>query len=122
MICGMTADERLRATVRDRMRLHQLTQAETARALRRTQSWLSKRLSGRQAFRLHDLDLLATLFNMTVPELFFDTYGQWDRRTGSDRRKPENRRKRKLLMFQPAHVPRALNRIVFASDSPKVEE
>ena len=64
---------------------------------KRSQAWASRKLTGVQRFSVGDLDLLAAVFGVTVPELFFDTYGQWDRRSKSDRRKGERRQSRQTI-------------------------
>jgi transcriptional regulator with XRE-family HTH domain len=87
-----TASERLVARVRRCMDDRRMSQTGLAALMGKTQSWLSRRLSGNQSFRMKDLDRLATIFEVTVPELFFDDYGQWDRRSKSDRRKGERRK------------------------------
>lgn len=70
---------------------------EFADRLKKSQAWVSRKLTGVQAFRIRDLDRIAVVFGVTVPELFFDEYGQWDRRSGSDRRKHERRQQRRVL-------------------------
>lgn len=98
MCAGMsTASDKLRVRVREYMDAHKMSQTQLAARLGKTQSWLSRRLTGDQSFRMKDLDPLATIFRITVPELFFDTFGQWDRRTKVDRRKVERRQRRQIL-------------------------
>lgn len=88
-----TADDLLRQKIRSLMKLRHMTQYELCVLLsRRHQSWLSRRLSGIQKFLITDLDALARAFSITVPELFFDEYGRWDRRSGVDRRSGRDRR------------------------------
>jgi transcriptional regulator with XRE-family HTH domain len=85
---------------------HGLTQVQLAERLHMNQSLLSRRLSGVQHFQLSDLEALAKAFHITVPELFFDEYGQWDRRSGSERRKGERRQVRQVL-YDPKVEPTA---------------
>lgn len=92
-----TASERLIARVRRCMDDRRLSQTKLATSMGKTQSWLSRRLSGDQSFRLRDLDRLSDIFGVTVPELFFDEYGQWDRRSGGDRRQGERRRAQQTI-------------------------
>src|SRR5687768_5786721 len=58
---------------------------------KRSQAWVSRKLTGVQSFRIRDLDMLATVFGISLPELFFDEYGQWNRRSKTDRRKGDRR-------------------------------
>lgn len=96
-----TAAERLRARVRRCMEDRRLSQTALAELMGKTQSWLSRRLKedaqGRQNFRMRDLDHLAQIFEITVPELFFDQYGQWDRRSGRDRRHGDRRQTQQVI-------------------------
>ncbi len=108
-----TASERLRERVRDFMDAQRFSQTKLATRLGKTQSWLSRRLSGNQSFRLRDLDQLADIFGVTVPELFFDTYGQWDRRSKSDRRKGERRQRQQALYDARLEIDPARDRLHF---------
>lgn len=113
------ADELLRRKIRALMEQHRLSQIELAAKIGRSQAWLSRKITGVQNFYVRDLDRIATVFGITVPELFFDTYGQWDRRSNTDRRKGE-RRQRRQTIFDPTIEPsRAISRIAF---DPKSEE
>ena len=108
------AEERLRARVRDLMDLRALTQDDLAACLGMQQASASRMLSGRQRFRVEHFDRLATFLGVTVPELFFDAYGQWDRRTGLDRRNDEDRRRRKQPIYdKKVEIGTSVNRIAF---------
>ena len=97
----MHADDHRRMKVRRLMDAHGFTQIALAAKLNKSQSWLSRRLSGVQHFKIRDLDTLAVVFGLTVPELFFDDYGQWDRRSKVDRRKCQDRRVRQTVIYGP---------------------
>jgi transcriptional regulator with XRE-family HTH domain len=104
-----TAEELLRRKVLGLLQQRRWSQVEFTECLRqrgykRSQAWVSRKLTGVQPFRVRDLDMLATVFGITVPELFFDEYGQWDRRSGSDRRKGERRNEQRPI-FDPKVEP-----------------
>ena len=89
------------------------SEARLARELRWDQPRLNKCMKQRQRFSVSDLDALAAAFGLTVPELFFDEYGQWDRRSKTDRRKGE-RRQRAQTIFDPTLEPSpAVSRLSF---------
>lgn len=89
------------------------TEQLARRGYKRSQAWVSRKLTGVQPFRLRDLDMLIAVFDVTLPELFFDEYGQWDRRSGTDRRKGE-RRQRQQTIYDPTLEPSAIvNRLGF---------
>jgi transcriptional regulator with XRE-family HTH domain len=75
----------------------EFTECLARRGYKRSQAWVSRKLTGVQPFRVRDLDMLAGVFGITVPELFFDEYGQWDRRSKTDRRKGERRQSRQTI-------------------------
>ena len=100
-----TANEWLRANVRELMDLRKWTQQELAERLGVSQPWLSKRLTGRTPFHMRDLDAIAHVFGLSPHELLCAGYGQWDRRHGSDRRSGDERRRHKPEP-QPIRRPR----------------
>lgn len=108
-----TASERLVARVRRCMDDRRLSQTKLAALMGKTQSWLSRRLTGDQSFRMRDLDRLGEIFDITIPELFFDEYGQWDRRSGSDRRKGERRQARQTIYDPKLEVTPTIARLAF---------
>jgi transcriptional regulator with XRE-family HTH domain len=99
-----------------------MSQTTLAGLMGKTQSWLSRRLNGVQHFRLRDLDRLADIFSLTVPELFFDEYGQWDRRSGSDRRKTERRQQQQHIFDPRVELNAAINRLSFPPKYSKESE
>ena len=93
------AEEQLRQNVLELMEFHRMKQGALAAKLQRSQSWLSKRLSGKASgkgsrFQLADLDALATVFRVSPSELMERKYGKWDRRSGHERRSGLDRRRR----------------------------
>jgi transcriptional regulator with XRE-family HTH domain len=116
---GIPSDELLRRKIRILMKLHRMTQIDLAARIDMSQSLLSRRLSGVQRFQITDLDAIARAFNITVPELFFDEYGQWDRRSGSDRRKSERRQLQQSVYDPRVEFTEAINRLSFP---PKYKE
>lgn len=107
------ADEQLRHKVKLLMEANRLSQAQLAQRLDRSQPWLSRRLTGVQQFRIGDLDRIATVFEITIPELFFDTFGQWDRRSKSDRRKGERRQRQRTIYDPRLEVTPEIGRVAF---------
>lgn len=93
----MAAETIVRSRVNALVKQRGWSQLEFARKLGKSQAWVSRKLNGVQEFRIRDLELLARIFRITVPELFFDNYGQWDRRSGTDRRKGERRQRQQIL-------------------------
>lgn len=89
------------------------SEAELARRLNWEQSRLNKCMNRRQRFSVGDLDSLAAVFTVTVPELFFDEYGQWDRRSGSDRRKGERRQARQTIYDPKLEPSPTISRLAF---------
>ena len=97
-----TAEELLRRKVLALLEARRWSQTDfvaflAQRGFKRSQAWASRKLTGVQAFRVRELDMLAAVFGVTVPELFFDEYGQWDRRSKVDRRKAERRNLRQTI-------------------------
>lgn len=90
---GPSANRRLQDNVRALMKWRRLTQAQLARRLGISQAAFSKRLSGRTAFQISDLDGIASAFGLSPAELFLDGYGDRDRRGGRDRRTGLDRRR-----------------------------
>jgi transcriptional regulator with XRE-family HTH domain len=89
----VTAGARLRRRIWRLYRFSRLTQAAIGQALGLQQTDVSRRLHGKSPWRIEELDGLARLFKLTVPELFFDEYGRWDRRKAKhDRRSGVDRR------------------------------
>ncbi len=113
-----TAEELLRRKVLRLIKQRSWSQTNFTECLalagyKRSQAWVSRKLTGVQPFRVRDLDMLIAVFEITLPELFFDAYGQWDRRTGSDRRKAE-RRQHQQTIFDPSVEPsREISRLGF---------
>src|SRR5688572_16261056 len=95
-----TAEEWLRRNVVELMRFYRMRQATLAEKIGRSQSWLSRRLSGKpwdqggSRFQFEDLDKLADVFGVSPAELLQPKYGEWDRRTGHERRSGTDRRRR----------------------------
>lgn len=102
-----TAEEWLRRNVVELMRFYRMRQAELAGKIGRSQSWLSRRLSGKpwtdggSRFQLADLDALASAFGLSPAELLEPKYGEWDRRTGQDRRIRTDRRHKRPPLRDP---------------------
>lgn len=77
-----------------------MTQAGLAAMLGKSQSWVSKRLSGKAQpngarLQVRDLDLIAAVFGLSPADLLCAGYGKRDRRSGQDRRcRPERRTRR----------------------------
>jgi len=91
-----TANDWVRANVKEAMELREWTQAEVAARLGVSQPWLSKRLTGTTPFQIEDLDALARIFGLSATEWLCAGYGKWDRRMTTDRRSsPDRRRQRK---------------------------
>jgi len=107
------ASERIVARVRRCMDDRRMSQTKLAGLMGKTQSWLSRRLSGAQSFRLRDLDRLADIFEITIPELFFDEYGQWDRRSKTDRRKSERRQSQRTIFDAKVELTSTIARLSF---------
>jgi transcriptional regulator with XRE-family HTH domain len=105
------AAERLRLRVRRLLQVSRWTQKDLAAALSLNQSDISRRLTGKQPFKVEELDTIAQMFHIGVSELFFDEYGRFDRRKGS-RRSGSDRRKVNLYALredpQPWHSPERL--------------
>lgn len=112
----VSAAERLRTRVRDFLDRRRMSQTQLATKMGKTQSWLSRRLTGNQSFRIRDLDRLAEIFDITVPELFFDDYGQWDRRSKTDRRKGERRQSQRTLYDARLEIVPDRDRLHFPSN------
>jgi hypothetical protein len=62
---------------------------------------------------MKDLDQLATILEVTIPELFFDEYGQWDRRAKTDRRKGERRKSRQTIYDAKLEITPEIARAAF---------
>ena len=92
-----TANEWVRANVREAMELRRWSQSELAARLDRSQPWLSKRLTGITEFQLSDLDAIAAVFGLSPSELLQPGYGKWDRRVGERRQRQDRRRTRSGL-------------------------
>lgn len=93
------AEEQLRQNVLELMAFRRMKQGVLAAKLGRSQSWLSKRLSGKGSgkgsrFQLTDLDVLATVFGVSPSELLEPKWGKWDRRSGHERRSGLDRRRK----------------------------
>jgi transcriptional regulator with XRE-family HTH domain len=105
---SVSASERLRLRVRRLLAASHHHQTDLGQALGISQSEVSRRLRGKLRFRLKELDAIAAFFHITVPELFFDEYGRFDRRKAT-RRSGQDRRKVNLFSLredpQPWHSP-----------------
>lgn len=92
------AEERLRQNVLELLAFWRMKQTDLAARLGRSQSWVSKRLTGKvtgktgSRFQLSDLDALAAVFGLSPSELLGHRYGKWDRRSGLERRQRADRR------------------------------
>lgn len=93
------AEQQLRVNVLELMDFRRMSQVELAERLGKSQSWVSKRLSGKKwdeggsRFQFSDLDALSTVFGLSPAELLLPGYGKWDRRVGADRRCGRDRRR-----------------------------
>ena len=85
--------------------------------IKRSQAWVSRKLTGVQPFRVRDLDILIAVFDITLPELFFDEYGQWDRRSGIDRRKVERRQQQQTIYDPALEITPKVSRLSFPPTS-----
>ena len=96
----VSAEEWLRRNVLDLMEFYRMKQATLAERIGRSQSWLSRRLSGKSwdqggsRFQFEDLDALAAVFGLSPAELLEPKYGEWNRRTGHERRSGTDRRRK----------------------------
>lgn len=104
-----SAEERLRRNLIEILDFRRMRQADLAARLGKSQSWVSKRLAGKQSgrgsrFQLSDLDALAVIFGLSPAQLLQPAYGKWDRRSGQDRRSGYERRQR-VSPFQEREHP-----------------
>lgn len=105
------AEERLRQNLLDIIEFRRMRQAELAAKLGKSQSWVSKRLSGKPShkggarFQFSDLDKLASVFGLSPSELLQPGYGKRDRRKGVERRCGTDRRSRRAFATQPLALP-----------------
>jgi transcriptional regulator with XRE-family HTH domain len=88
-----TANEWVRANVRELMDLRRWTQVQLAERLKVSQPWLSKRLTGTTPFQIEDLDMFAAAFGLSPQELLCAGFGKWDRRNIDERRTGRDRRR-----------------------------
>lgn len=94
-----TAEAQLRLNLIELMDFRRMTQAQLAERLGKSQSWVSKRLSGKawteggSRFQFEDLDALARVFDLPADALLRPGFGKWDRRCGADRRTGGDRRR-----------------------------
>lgn len=89
-------DEQLRRNVRELMHARRMNQTQFAALMRRSQSWVSKRQSGKPSpngtpWKIEDLADLARVFGLSVWELLKPGIGRQDRRRYGDRRRLERR-------------------------------
>jgi len=89
----LTANDQIRANVRELMDLRRWTQADLAERLGRSQPWLSKRLTGTTPFQIEDLDTFSAAFGLKPAELLCMGFGKWDRRQTPERRAGDERRR-----------------------------
>lgn len=94
-----TAEAQLRLNIIELMDFRRMKQAHLADRLGKSQSWVSKRLSGKawtaggSRFQFEDLDALARVFDLPPDALLRPGFGKWDRRRGGDRRMGSDRRR-----------------------------
>jgi transcriptional regulator with XRE-family HTH domain len=117
----IAADELLRRKIAALMRQRGWSQVELRDCLerhgyKRSQAWVSRKLTGVQAIKTRDLDLFATVFRVTLPELFFDEYGQWYRRSGRDRRQSERRQEQRTIFDPKVELTPEVGRLAFPKD------
>lgn len=91
---GLPANDQLRINVRELMDLRNWSQADLAERLKRSQPWLSKRLTGTTPFHMKDVDEIAHVFGLAPAELLCVGFGKWDRRHQPERRSGVDRRQR----------------------------
>lgn len=89
---AVAANDQVRVNVECLMEMHRLTQVQLADRIGRSQSWLSKRLSGTTSFQIEDLDLIGDVFGLSPAQLLQPGHGKLDRRSGQDRRTRTDRR------------------------------
>lgn len=87
----------LRANIELLMEQRKVSRKELAARLKRSQSWLSKRLGGKSNFKIEDLDTLARAFGLSPADLLQPGLGKWDRRSGNERRGGWDRRRNQFL-------------------------
>jgi transcriptional regulator with XRE-family HTH domain len=100
-----TANDWLRANVRELMDLRRWTQMELAKRLGVSQPWLSKRLTGTTPFQIEDIDAIGAVFGLSPQELLCAGFGKWDRRDGEERRAGHERRRRPHAPFHQTGIP-----------------
>lgn len=102
------AEEQLRQNLLEILEFRRMKQTDLADRLGRSQSWVSKRLTGKASgrgsrFQLSDLDALSAIFGLSPSELLQPAYGKRDRRSGHERRqRPDRRQARALSTFPRA--------------------
>ena len=93
------SEQQLRRNVVALMEWRGMTQAELADELGQSQSWVSRRLSGKDwtdggsRFQFSDLDGLCRVFGLSPWELLQPGHGNWDRRRADERRTGTDRRR-----------------------------
>jgi transcriptional regulator with XRE-family HTH domain len=108
---GSPAEDQLRRNLLELMEFRRMKQAQLAELLGKSQSWVSRRLSGKSwdaggsRFQFEDLDALARIFGLSPAELLEPGYGSWDRRAGDERRSGTDRRRRARPPFLPKGRP-----------------
>lgn len=104
----LSAEEWLRRNVVELMEFYRMKQATLAERIGRSQSWLSRRLSGKpwrsggSRFQFQDLDKLAAAFDVSPAELLQPKHGDWNRRSGHERRSGTDRRRRERGPLTPS--------------------
>lgn len=92
------AEDQLRRNLVALLKARRMRQSELAERMGRSQSWVSRRLSGKEwkdggsRFQFGDLDRLSHIFGLSPAQLLQPGYGEWDRRSGHERRGGRDRR------------------------------
>ena len=90
----MSAQERLTANINELMEFTRRKQVAFAKYLKISQAHASMLLNGKRQWQIEDLDRIAEFFCVTVPDLFRDWEGHFERRAGRERRSGLDRRDR----------------------------
>ncbi len=100
---GETAPELLRRNVQALLDWRRWNQAQLADRIGRSQPWVSKRLNGKTRVSLEDLELIAGAFMLPAHALLHSGgFGQFERRSGRDRRTLDRRRHTRMDEDDPA--------------------
>lgn len=88
-----TARERLTANVKELLKFTRKKQNALAIHMNLSQPQISNLLSGKRQWQIEDLDRLADFFHVTPADLFQEGHGQFERRSGRERRLVADRRR-----------------------------